>query len=149
MPEVRRIRTEALKEADLRVGDKILLSGYVYTARDAAHKRIAAMLEEKQIPFTEQNGFIVTDVAVSRGDQIGLVQLCADLGIPCVIYNEDVPAEDGETIAALEKENEELRERIKELEADKIILENRASLKEQENAALKERIDEAVKDLTA
>jgi len=112
-------------------------------------KRIAAMLDEKQIPYTEANGFVTTDVAVSRGDQVGLVQLCADLGIPCVIYNEDVPAEDGETIAALEKENAELREYIEQLKRDKEILENRVALKEQENAALKERIDEAVKDLTA
>ena len=112
-------------------------------------KQIEALLDEKKIPYTEANGFIVTDVAVSRGDQVGLVQLCAGLGIPCIIYNEDVPAEDGETIAALEKENAELRERITELETDKAVLENRAALKEAEIAALTERINEAVNVLTA
>lgn len=106
-------------------------------------KRIKMMLDEKQIPYTEQNGFIVTNVAVSKGDQVGLVQLCADLGIPCVIYNEDVPAEDGETIAALEKENAELRERIVELEADKTILENRVALRDAELAAANEKIANA------
>lgn len=36
----------------LRAGDKILLSGVVYTARDAAHKRFSALLDEgKKLPF--------------------------------------------------------------------------------------------------
>ena len=36
----------------LRAGDKILLSGVVYTARDAAHKRFSALLDEgKELPF--------------------------------------------------------------------------------------------------
>ena len=36
----------------LRAGDKILLSGIVYTARDAAHKRFSALLDEgKELPF--------------------------------------------------------------------------------------------------
>lgn len=59
MPEIRRIRTEHLKEAGLRVGEKILLSGYVYTARDAAHKRIAALLDEgKETPFPLEGAVI-------------------------------------------------------------------------------------------
>lgn len=36
----------------LKAGDRVLLSGTVYTARDAAHKRIFAMLQEgKEPPF--------------------------------------------------------------------------------------------------
>ena len=36
----------------LRAGDKILLSGVVYTARDADHKRFSALLDEgKELPF--------------------------------------------------------------------------------------------------
>lgn len=36
----------------LRSGDRVLLSGTVYTARDAAHKRIVAMLESGEpLPF--------------------------------------------------------------------------------------------------
>lgn len=35
-----------------KAGDRVLLSGTVYTARDAAHKRICAMLDEgKEPPF--------------------------------------------------------------------------------------------------
>ncbi|MHB8110386.1 MAG: Fe-S-containing hydro-lyase [Syntrophorhabdaceae bacterium] len=37
---------------DLRAGDKVLLSGFIYTARDAAHKRFTEMLEAGgQLPF--------------------------------------------------------------------------------------------------
>lgn len=36
----------------LRAGDRVLLSGAIYTARDAAHKRICALLDEgKPLPF--------------------------------------------------------------------------------------------------
>ncbi|MCI1955200.1 MAG: FumA C-terminus/TtdB family hydratase beta subunit [Oscillospiraceae bacterium] len=34
----------------LRAGDRVLLSGTVYTARDAAHKRICAMLDRGEKP---------------------------------------------------------------------------------------------------
>lgn len=41
---------EKLKK--LHAGDRVLLSGTVYTSRDAAHKRIAALLlEGKELPF--------------------------------------------------------------------------------------------------
>ena len=36
----------------LRCGDTVYLSGEVYTARDAAHKRLCALLDEgKPLPF--------------------------------------------------------------------------------------------------
>lgn len=36
----------------LNVGDKVLLSGIIYTARDAAHKRLVELLEaDKELPF--------------------------------------------------------------------------------------------------
>lgn len=49
-----RIRTpftnESLKQ--LKAGDSVLLSGYIYTARDAAHKRLIELLEQgKPLPF--------------------------------------------------------------------------------------------------
>ncbi len=43
----------------LSVGDKILLSGTVYTARDAAHKRIFELLEKGcALPFPIENSVI-------------------------------------------------------------------------------------------
>lgn len=49
-----RLQTSQLKEyaPQLRAGDRVILSGAVYTARDAAHKRFFALLdEEKPLPF--------------------------------------------------------------------------------------------------
>jgi len=44
------LTSEMLEE--LQVGDKILLSGTIYTARDAAHKRLVELLEAgKELPF--------------------------------------------------------------------------------------------------
>ena len=43
----------------LKVGDKIYLSGTVYTARDAAHKRIFELLENNApLPFDLKNSVI-------------------------------------------------------------------------------------------
>lgn len=44
------LTTEMLEK--LSVGDKVLLSGIVYTARDAAHKRLVDLLQAgKELPF--------------------------------------------------------------------------------------------------
>ena len=43
----------------LRAGDSVLLSGTIYTARDCAHKRIFALLDEgKPLPFPLEGAFI-------------------------------------------------------------------------------------------
>ncbi len=43
----------------LNAGDRVLLSGTVYTARDAAHKRIKALIDDnKQLPFDLKNAVI-------------------------------------------------------------------------------------------
>lgn len=49
-----KLQTSQLKEyaPQLRAGDRVILSGAVYTARDAAHKRFFALLDEgKPLPF--------------------------------------------------------------------------------------------------
>ena len=44
------ITNEDIKE--LKAGDSILLSGYIYTARDAAHKRLVELLKQgRPLPF--------------------------------------------------------------------------------------------------
>ncbi len=61
MPQIRHINAEELKScADtLHCGDKILLTGTVYTARDAAHKRFMAILDEGgELPFDIKNAVI-------------------------------------------------------------------------------------------
>ncbi|MDD4503422.1 MAG: Fe-S-containing hydro-lyase [Clostridiaceae bacterium] len=50
----KRIMTPLTKEKlkELKSGDSVLLSGYIYTARDAAHKRMVDLLKEgKDLPF--------------------------------------------------------------------------------------------------
>ena len=56
-----KINVENLKSkiSELTVGDKILLSGTVYTARDAAHKRIFELMESGEpLPFPIKNSVI-------------------------------------------------------------------------------------------
>ncbi len=44
---------------DLQVGEKIRLSGTIYTARDAAHKRMFALMQEgKPLPFDVKDAVI-------------------------------------------------------------------------------------------
>ncbi len=61
MTEPKRL-TPPLTDADvegLRAGDKVLITGVLYTARDAAHKRLVALLDEgKELPF-EVKGQII------------------------------------------------------------------------------------------
>ncbi len=47
MSQIREIDTKDLKSLapTLKIGDKILLTGYIFTARDAAHKKFAALLD--------------------------------------------------------------------------------------------------------
>jgi fumarate hydratase subunit beta len=43
----------------LRIGDRVLLSGVIYSARDAAHKRLVALIKEgKPLPFDLQGQVI-------------------------------------------------------------------------------------------
>lgn len=50
----------SLKELkDLRCGDEVLLNGILYTARDAAHKRLSELLRnDLPLPFTLKDNFL-------------------------------------------------------------------------------------------
>lgn len=51
--------TEIEKLRELKIGEKILLSGTIYTMRDAAHKKIFESLEDrKNLPFEIKNSVI-------------------------------------------------------------------------------------------
>ena len=44
---------------NLKIGDSVLISGIIYVARDAAHKRMQEMLDAKQkLPFELENNLI-------------------------------------------------------------------------------------------
>jgi fumarate hydratase subunit beta len=58
----------------LKVGDRVLLSGVVYTARDAAHKRLVEALEAGEalpIPLEGQVIYYVGPAPARPGDVIG------------------------------------------------------------------------------
>jgi len=54
--------TTPLTEEDLEqlhIGDSVFINGVIYTARDAAHKRLVALIEEdKELPFDIQGQII-------------------------------------------------------------------------------------------
>ena len=58
----------------LRAGDTVLLTGVLYTARDAAHKRLVACLDEgRPLPFDLKNQLIyyVGPAPASPGHPVG------------------------------------------------------------------------------
>lgn len=61
MSNIVKVNTSELRKVipTLRAGDKILLTGTVYTSRDAAHKRINQLLDEnKPLPFDLKDAII-------------------------------------------------------------------------------------------
>lgn len=61
MPETWQLSTDQLRAAlpQLRAGDRVLLSGTIYTARDAAHKRLFTLLDQGEpLPFPIRDAVI-------------------------------------------------------------------------------------------
>jgi len=57
----KRIKTPLMPDvvSGLFAGDSVLITGTIYTARDAAHKRLAALLEQgKELPFDPEGAVI-------------------------------------------------------------------------------------------
>ena len=49
----------AADASDLKAGDQLRLTGFIYTGRDAAHKRLVALLDEgKELPVDLRDQFI-------------------------------------------------------------------------------------------
>jgi len=66
------LRREEL--VDLRAGDSVLLSGTIYTGRDAAHKRLCAMIKDGQelpIELKDQVIYYAGPCPAKAGDVIG------------------------------------------------------------------------------
>ncbi len=57
---------------DLKSGDSVLISGVIYTARDAAHKRLCELAAEgKELPFDVKNSVVYfVGPAPAKGDQV-------------------------------------------------------------------------------
>ena len=57
----KRITTPLTDEVieDLRIGDKVLITGWIYTARDAAHKRMVEAIQRGEKPPIDLEGQII------------------------------------------------------------------------------------------
>lgn len=76
MAEVIKIKTEELKKraGEFKCGDKILLTGTVYTSRDAAHKRFMTMLDKGEslpIPIDKAIIYYAGPTPAPEGRPIG------------------------------------------------------------------------------
>ena len=61
MSETYHLTTDQLRamQPKLHAGDRVILSGTIYTARDAAHKRLFALLDEgKALPLPLKDAII-------------------------------------------------------------------------------------------
>ena len=59
---------------DLKAGDDVYITGYIYTARDAAHKRLVELLEEgKELPIDVKGSIIyyVGPTPAKEGEPLG------------------------------------------------------------------------------
>ena len=108
----------AEKVKDLRTGDTVLLSGVIYTARDAAHKRLCELLEKgEKLPFDPKDQVIyyVGPAPAKPGKAIGSAG-------PTTSYRMDAyaPALIREGLKGMigkGKRSDEVRETIKECTA--------------------------------
>ncbi len=66
-------KTEAAK---LRAGDEALISGYIYTARDAAHKRICEMLDRGEEPPFELRDSVIYYVGPTPAREGEIIGSC-------------------------------------------------------------------------
>ena len=78
-----------LSKADLtplRAGDTVLLSGVVYTARDAAHARMMELLDQgAQLPFPIEGAAIYYVGPTTSGRMDAYTPRLLDLGLACMI----------------------------------------------------------------
>ena len=98
-------KTLPLKESDieeLQAGDYVYLTGTIYTARDAAHKRMQEMLDNnKELPFELKNNIIYY-----MGPSPARESLCAGENVPMTLkgniiyYMGPSPARDGHVIGS-------------------------------------------------
>ncbi|MDN3512343.1 MAG: Fe-S-containing hydro-lyase [Candidatus Jettenia sp. CY-1] len=61
MSEILYLKTSMIDNdiSRLRIGDKVMISGVIYTARDAAHKRLVELIDQgKELPFDVRNQII-------------------------------------------------------------------------------------------
>ena len=82
------LKTEELKEMAprLRAGDTVSLTGIVYTARDAAHKKIVAAMDAgEKLPFDLDGAAIYYAGPTTSGRMDPFAPRLLDAGLSCMI----------------------------------------------------------------
>ena len=83
---------------DLKCGDSVLISGVIYTARDAAHKRLCELVAQgKELPFDPKDAVIYyVGPAPAKGDQvIGSAGPTTSYRMDCLLYTSPSPRDRG------------------------------------------------------
>ena len=71
---------------DLRAGDKVLISGIIYTGRDAAHKKFIETLEKgEKLPF-DINGAVIYQLSMEL-IKVGIFKADDTIICTCAILN--------------------------------------------------------------
>ena len=64
------------KSPDIRAGDRVFLSGVVYTARDAAHKKLFELIDAgKPLPF-DIDGAVIYYAGPTPSKKVGIIGSC-------------------------------------------------------------------------
>ena len=110
-------------------------------------KTLKSILDEKLISYKEENGYLITEVAVSGGDYTVIKNKCDALGIGCEEYKDEETGPTPEQDGSSETFNCPFAQEYAQLKSEKeqLITEN-TSLKT-ENEQLKEKISSAVQAL--
>lgn len=86
---MKKIRLPMTKDtaAQLRAGESVLLSGVIYTARDAAHKRLSTLLDEQaSLPFPLENAAIYYVGPTPAGNGMALGSAGPTTSVRCDPY---------------------------------------------------------------
>ncbi|MFI3169188.1 MAG: GH25 family lysozyme [Faecalibacterium sp.] len=78
----------------------------VMTAGDIA--TISAVLESLLIPYTNEKGYLITDIPITKGDQTALIKACAALQVGCAEYTLPQTDTDAESETAPTPEEEDV-----------------------------------------
>jgi fumarate hydratase subunit beta len=62
--------------SDIHIGDAVLLSGTIYTARDAAHKKLTERVLQKQNPPFPLKGAVLFFMGPTPAPPMGILPYC-------------------------------------------------------------------------
>ncbi len=83
---------------------------------------IGKLLDSLEVAYLAEDGFLITDMAVSNSNCNSIQALCEELGIPCVIY--ETPSLDQEEIETLKAEIVELEKQCNDKDVTILALQN-------------------------